>query len=121
MLPEVASDRKQAGDESAQKASDGVERGPTAPVSQNQQRRPRAGTKLAQLVALLEREGGTTIEEAAATLEWAQHTVRGVMSGALAKRFGLRIVSEPIEGRGRVYRAEGDPAADADKARSTGK
>jgi hypothetical protein len=121
MLPEVAGDRKQAADEAAQKAHDGAKRGPTAPVSQNRQRRPRAGSKLAMLVELLERKEGVTVEEAAAALGWQQHTVRGVMSGASVKRFGLQIVSEPIEGRGRVYRAEGDPAPDADKAGSTGR
>ncbi|MBN9074921.1 MAG: hypothetical protein BGN87_23225 [Rhizobiales bacterium 65-79] len=108
MLPEIADDRKQTADQSAQKAHDGAKRGPTAPVSENQRRTPRAGSKLAMLVELLERDEGATVEEAAAALGWRPHTVRGVMSGALVKRFGLRIVSEPIEGRGRVYRAEGD-------------
>jgi hypothetical protein len=48
----------------------------------------------------------------AAALDWQQHTVRGVMSGALAKKFGLRIVSEVTEGRGRVYRINGAMEAD---------
>lgn len=34
---------------------------------------------------------------------WKEHSVRGVMSGAPQKRFGLVIVSEKVEGRGRVY------------------
>jgi hypothetical protein len=116
MFPEVAVDRKQAADPSAQKAHDGAKRGPTAPVSQNQQRRPRSGSKLAMLIALLERKEGTTIEEIAVAVEWQQHTVRGVMSGALVKRFGLKIVSEVTEGRGRVYRISGAMKADADEA-----
>jgi hypothetical protein len=107
MLPEVAGDRKQAEDESAQKAHDEAKRGPTAPVSQNQQRRPRSGSKLAMLIALLEREGGATVEEMATATGWRQHTIRGVMSGALAKKFGLEISSEQGEGRGRVYRIIG--------------
>lgn len=45
-------------------------------------------------VALLERKGGATISEMAAALYWQEHTVRGVMSGALTKKFGLVIVSE---------------------------
>ena len=121
MLPESESERKQAEDQSAQKDQDEAKRKPTAPVSQNQQRRPRSGSKLAMLVELLERDEGATIEEMVAVLQWQQHTVRGVMSGALAKKFGLEIGSEVTEGRGRVYRAEGDPAPDADKAGSTGK
>jgi hypothetical protein len=52
------------------------------------------------LVELLGREGGVTIEEMAVVLGWQEHTVRGVMSGALAKKFGLRIASEKVEGEG---------------------
>jgi hypothetical protein len=120
MLPEIAGDRKQAADQSAQKAHDGAKRGPTAPTSENQQRRPRAGSKLAMLVELLERNEGATIEEMVAVLKWQQHTVRGVMSGALVKRFGLVIVSEKVEGRGRVYRIKGGTEACADEVDSAG-
>jgi len=35
---------------------------------------------------------------------WQPHTVRGALAGALKKRLGLTIVSEKLEGRGRVYR-----------------
>jgi hypothetical protein len=113
MFPTVAGDRKQAADESAPMAHDGAERGPTVAVSENQQRRiPRVGSKLAMLVELLERKEGATVEEMAAALKWQQHTIRGVMSGALAKKFGFRIVSEVTEGRGRVYRIEGSPKSD---------
>jgi hypothetical protein len=115
MLPEVAGDRKQAEDDPAQKAHDGAKRGPTAPISPNQRRRPRSGSKLAMLVDLLERNEGATVDEMAAALGWQQHTIRGVMSGALAKKFGLVIVSEVTEGRGRVYRVEGAMEEDADE------
>jgi hypothetical protein len=120
MLPEIADDRKQAADQSAQKAHDGTKRGPTAPVSQNQQRRPRAGTKLATLIALLERDAGATVEEAAVAVGWQQHTVRGVMSGTLVKRFGLVIVSALTEGRGRVYRIEGATEQNASESDNAG-
>jgi hypothetical protein len=115
MLPEVTGDRKQAADQSAQKAHDGAKRGPTAPVSQNQHKRPRSGSKLAMLVGLLERGEGVTIEEMATALGWQQHTIRGVMSGALTKKFGLEIGSEKVEGRGRVYRISGAMEAGADE------
>jgi hypothetical protein len=120
MLPEIAGDRKQAADESAQKAHDRAKRGPTAPVSQNQHKRPRSGSKLAMLVELLERNEGATIEEMATALGWQQHTIRGVMSGALAKRFGLVVVSEVTEGRGRVYRTTGAAEAGADEVDGAG-
>jgi hypothetical protein len=118
MLPEINESQNPAVKDPAQKADVAANSGPTAPVSQNQ-RRPRPGSKLAMLVELLERNEGATIDEMVAALNWQQHTIRGVMSGALAKKFGLRIVSEPIEGRGRMYRTESGPAPDADKAGNT--
>ena len=38
---------------------------------------------------------------------WQPHTVRGAFAGALKKRLGFTIVSEKVEGRGRVYRTAG--------------
>lgn len=70
----------------------------------DQRRLPRAGSKLAILVALLTRDEGATVEEMVTATGWQAHTTRGVMSGVLSKRFGLAITSEKIEGRGRVYR-----------------
>jgi len=60
-------------------------------------------TKQDQLLALLRRPQGTTIERAAKTLEWQPHSVRGMISGVLKKRLGLTIASEKGEG-GRIYR-----------------
>jgi hypothetical protein len=81
-----------------------ADRAAVAAVSQDEARRPRAGTKLAALVELLEREEGATLEQMVAATGWQGHSVRGVMSGALAKKFDMRITSETIDGRGRVYR-----------------
>jgi hypothetical protein len=58
---------------------------------------------LAMLVELLEREGGATIGELSEAVGWKAHSVRGVLSGTLTKRFGVRIVSQRGEGL-RVYR-----------------
>ena len=66
-------------------------------------RTPRTGTKQATLIAMLRAEGGATIEEMAAATNWAAHTIRGAMSGALKKKLGLTITSEKVEGRGRCY------------------
>lgn len=67
-------------------------------------RTPRAGSKLAILVEILRREGGATVAEMAAATGWQSHSIRGVLSGTLTKKFENRIVSEKIEGRGRAYR-----------------
>jgi len=67
--------------------------------------RRRSGTKQAALIAMLRTEGGASIDEIVAALQWQAHTIRGVMSGALKKKLGLTITSAKIEGKGRVYRA----------------
>ena len=67
----------------------------------------RAGTKQAQLIDLLQREEGATIDEAVKALGWQAHSIRGAISGALTKKLGLAVSSEAIFGRGRVYRIEG--------------
>ena len=70
---------------------------PTPPTQRN-------GTKQAQLIAMLRAPEGATIEEIVTATGWLSHTVRGSMSGALKKKFGLTITSEKVDGRGRVYK-----------------
>jgi hypothetical protein len=78
---------------------------PTAPGAS----RSRAGSKQAQVIGLLQRPEGATIEEMAIAMGWQRHTVRGMISGALKKKLGLEILSEPTD-RGRLYRiAESRP------------
>ncbi len=64
----------------------------------------RAGTKQARLVAMLEAPDGASTEQIVAAFGWQPHTVRGAIAGALKKKLGLQIGSEPVKGRGRVYR-----------------
>ena len=66
---------------------------------------PRAGTKQAMLIALLQAPEGATMDEIVAATSWLAHTARGAMSGALRKKLGLVVTSAKEEGRGRVYRA----------------
>jgi predicted ArsR family transcriptional regulator len=66
--------------------------------------RRRSGTKQDALIAMLSAEGGATIDEIVAALDWQPHTARGAISGALKKRLGLTITSEKVEDRGRVYK-----------------
>ena len=58
----------------------------------------------AQLIEMHKRPEGATIQEIVAKLKWQAHTVRGAFGGALKKRLGLKVESEKVEGRGRVYR-----------------
>jgi len=64
----------------------------------------RENTKQALLIAMLRREEGATIAEIMAVTGWQAHTVRGAIAGALKRRLGLKVGSEKVEGRGRVYR-----------------
>jgi hypothetical protein len=85
----------------------GIGDGPaqTAPIEPAPQpTRRRSGTKQEILIAMLRAEGGATIDEIVAALDWQAHTARGAMSGALKKKLGLTITSEKIEGRGRAYK-----------------
>ena len=67
-------------------------------------RTPREGTKQATLIAMLRAPDGATINEISAALQWAPHTIRGAMAGALKKKLGLEVTSKKVERRGRVYR-----------------
>ncbi|MCL4189753.1 MAG: DUF3489 domain-containing protein [Rhodobacteraceae bacterium] len=69
-------------------------------------RTPRTGTKQAKLIEMLRAEGGATVNEIVAATGWQPHTVRGAFAGALKKKLGLEVISEKVEGRGRVYRLE---------------
>ena len=77
---------------------------PTETEAAPKARTPREGTKQATLIAMLRAPDGATIDEIATALEWAAHTVRGAMAGALKKKLGLEVTSEKVEGRGRIYR-----------------
>jgi hypothetical protein len=68
------------------------------------ERRTRANTKQAKLIAMLQRPRGATIDELAEVLDWQPHTVRGAIAGALKKKLGLEVTSEKDEKRGRIYR-----------------
>ena len=69
---------------------------------------PKEGTKLGALITALRRPDGATIPELMQATGWQAHSVRGAMSGNLKKKLNLKIVSEVIEGRGRVYRIATD-------------
>jgi hypothetical protein len=64
----------------------------------------RSSTKQALFVGLLQRKEGATTAEAVKATGWQPHSVRGAISGTLKKKLGLAVVSDKVEGRGRVYR-----------------
>ena len=60
-------------------------------------------SKQAEVIAMLRRPEGVTVDEVASLTGWQRHTVRGVFSGTLKKKLGLTLSSAKEE-RGRVYR-----------------
>src|SRR5215472_5863588 len=67
-------------------------------------------SKQDEVIAMLRRAEGATVDEVARTTGWQRHTVRGVFSGTLKKKLGLTLASAKEE-RGRVYRIDGPASA----------
>ena len=74
--------------------------GRTGPTSADSA--PRA-TKTALVLALLRRPGGATLEEIRNATGWQAHSVRGFLSGKVAKRMGLKVTSARRADGSRVY------------------
>ena len=83
----------------------------------------RTGTKQAQMIELLKRPQGATVEQIAAATGWQHHTIPGAISGALKKKLGLTVEATRTrevgpnktgaKGSATVYRTTGSsPAAD---------
>ena len=70
------------------------------PEPQSDAKRP---SKQDEVIAMLRRPEGATVDEVASATGWRRHTVRGVFSGTLKKKLGLTLASAKEE-RGRVYR-----------------
>jgi len=66
---------------------------------------PRETSKTAQLIEMLKRPKGATLEEVMAKFGWQVHTTRALMSagGSLTKKHGLTVISEKV-GDSRTYR-----------------
>ena len=63
----------------------------------------REGSKTAQIVELMKRPGGATMQEIMKATEWQPHSVRGFISGTLGKKMGLSVESAKSEDGQRTY------------------
>ena len=66
--------------------------------------RTRDNSKQAQVIAMLKRAEGATIEQICEATQWQAHTVRGTFAGAFKKKLGLEITSTKEAGGQRIYR-----------------
>jgi Protein of unknown function (DUF3489) len=80
--------------------AEAVEPGPIRPSG------PRGGSKLAQVIELLHRDHGATIEELIAATGWLAHTTRAALTG-LRKRGYAVAIDRSDDKRGSFYRVSG--------------
>jgi hypothetical protein len=76
---------------------EGMEPGPPGPSG------PRAGSKLAQVIELLARNDGATIEELIAATGWLAHTTRAALTGLRKRGYAVEI-DRSDDKRGSFYR-----------------
>jgi Protein of unknown function (DUF3489) len=70
-------------------------------------RNGRSGSSKSEaMLALLQSEGGATIADLMAATGWQAHSIRGFLSGTVAKRLGHTVRSVQIEGEARRYCVE---------------
>lgn len=97
------------------KAKEGAKKGARKPSTKKSTKRaaskkdatasvPREFSKTAVVVDLLRRKNGATMAEIAAATSWANHSIRGFVSGTVSKRMGLKVESSKNEAGERTYR-----------------
>ena len=66
--------------------------------------RTRQTSKQAEVIAMLKRTEGATINQICEATGWQPHTVRGAITAALKKKLGLNIQSRKESGGDRIYK-----------------
>ena len=66
--------------------------------------RTRDNSKQAEVIRMLQRPEGATINQICTATGWQAHTVRGTFAGAFKKKLGLTITSDKAQGGERIYR-----------------
>jgi len=78
---------------------------------------PRSGTKIAEVIALLQRGDGATLAELVAATGWLPHTTRAALTGLRKRGYALAI-DRTDKRRGSVYRIEAVEVAEDSFARA---
>jgi hypothetical protein len=76
---------------------------------------PRDGTKLAQVIELLQRGHGATIDDLIAATGWLPHTTRAALTGLRKRGYAVTIDRSDKE-RGSIYRINSDPTLEDNSA-----
>jgi hypothetical protein len=79
---------------------------------------PRAGTKLARILELLQRDCGATLKELIAATGWLPHTTRAALTGLRKRRYAVTIERSDKE-RGSAYRIRSEEPIDVEQAESS--
>src|SRR5438270_7674470 len=81
----------------------------SAPQAAKKEKTPTArdGSKKADVLSLLRRAGGASLEDLMSATGWQAHSVRGYISGALGKKMGLAIESAKREDGARGHSIAG--------------
>jgi hypothetical protein len=80
---------------------------------------PRGGTKLAQVVELLQQDRGASIDELIVVTGWLPHTTRAALTG-LRKRGFVTAIDRSDKERGSIYRVKRSPTAKNSAAAHSG-
>jgi hypothetical protein len=100
-----ATETKKTGKPKATKSAKPMPKGKTAKGKKAGAGKPREGTHKAQVITMLQRKGGATLEEIMRATNWQKHTVRGFIS-ILGSKGGMKVTSTRRESDGaRVYEA----------------
>jgi hypothetical protein len=79
---------------------------------------PRAGTKLARILELLQRDCGATLKDMIAATDWLPHTTRAALTGLRKRRYAVTIERSNQE-RGSAYRIRSEEPIDIEQAGSS--
>src|SRR4030095_4324840 len=67
----------------------------------------KSGSKAAIVLELMRRKDGATLAEIAKATDWQNHSIRGFVSGHVAKKLGLKVESTKNQAGERTYRIVG--------------
>ena len=85
-----------------------------APVETNVSREPRAGSKQAQIIGLMQRKNGATLDDMVEVTGWLPHTTRAALTGLRKKGYTIERARSP-KGKTAYRIAAGERAARAEQ------